>query len=113
MRRAAGTVKSFTLGIGNVASVQVDVEALRGVGDSGNLALDLTELARSVAAAASERGVGVLITIDEMQDLPLSLLAALCGAAHMTGQRDLPFYVMGAGLPNLPSRTRSDSSRTE
>lgn len=46
MRRAAGTVKSFTLGIGNVASVQVDVEALRGVGDSGNLALDLTELAR-------------------------------------------------------------------
>jgi hypothetical protein len=113
MRRAAGAVKSFTLGIGNVASVQVDVEALRGVGDSGNLELDLTELARTVAEAASERGVGVLVTIDEMQDLPLSLLAALCGAAHMSGQRDLPFYVMGAGLPNLPGRLAEAQSYAE
>jgi len=113
MRRAAGAVKSFTLGIGNVAAVQVDVEALRGVGDSGNLELDLTELARPVAEAASERGVGVLITIDEMQDLPLNLLAALCGAAHMSGQRDLPFYVMGAGLPNLPGRLAEAQSYAE
>src|ERR1700722_11939400 len=113
MRRAAGAVKSFTLGIGNVASVQVDVEALRGVGDSGNLELDLTELARTVAEAASERGVGVLVTIDEMQDLPLSLLAALGGAAHMSGQRDLPFYVIGAGLPNLPGRLAEAQSYAE
>jgi hypothetical protein len=55
----------------------------------------------------------VLITIDEMQDLPLSLLAALCGAAHMTGQRDLPFYVMGAGLPNLPGRLAEAQSYAE
>ncbi len=64
--------------------------------------MDLADLALDLSAAASERGVGVLLLVDELQDLALEELAAICRACHEAGQRGSHFYVVGAGLPSLP-----------
>ncbi|MET3808412.1 hypothetical protein ABIB25_005441 [Nakamurella sp. UYEF19] len=40
--------------------------------------------------------------IDEMQDVASSVLSALIAAAREAGQRDLPFYLIGGGLPSCP-----------
>ncbi|MDP9093540.1 MAG: hypothetical protein M3N95_11575 [Actinomycetota bacterium] len=37
----------------------------------------------------------------------------LAAAAHHAGQRELPFFVAGAGLPNLPARLGDAKSYTE
>lgn len=41
--------------------------------------------------------------IDEMQDLDVELLRALLMTQHQAGQRGWPFFIIGAGLPHLPS----------
>jgi hypothetical protein len=83
-----------------VAGVEVEVE--RPVGP-GALADDLAELLVELAAAMSEVG-GVALVVDEAQVLPLEQLAALLGALHAGGQRQLPMWAAMAGLPNLLSR---------
>jgi hypothetical protein len=40
-------------------------------------------------------------------------LAALLGTQHRATQRDIPFYVVGAGLPNLPSVLAASNSYAE
>lgn len=89
------------------------MEPRTGVADSGDLSIDLADLARNLALAAAERDVGVLVLIDEMQDVDLSDLGGLCGANHEAGQRELPFYVAGAGLPSLPGRLSEARSYAE
>lgn len=37
-----------------------------------------------------------------MQDLQADELAAICQACHEAGQQNKPFFIVGAGLPNLP-----------
>ncbi|WP_251045822.1 ATP-binding protein [Arthrobacter sp. ISL-5] len=57
---------------------------------------------------------GFGIFIDEMQDLDDELLGALISVQHLAGQKGWPFFIIGAGLPNLPgklSATRSYSER--
>lgn len=104
LRRALGTFKSFSLRTdpsGSLA-IGIEIDPERGRGDSGVLEVDLTDLALDVSAAAMERGVGVALFVDELQDLSGDELAALCHACHEAGQRDAQFYVVGAGLPSLP-----------
>jgi hypothetical protein len=48
------------------------------------------------------------VFIDEMQHLEQTELAAICQACHAANQRNLPFVVVSAGLPNLP-RALSDA----
>ena len=50
----------------------------------------------------SRAGVGLFI--DEMQDLDGELLTVLLSVQHLAGQRGWPFYLVGAGLPNLPGK---------
>lgn len=113
LKRAAGAIRSFSIGFQPLPTFSFEIEPASGVGDSGDLELDLTELARSLSEAAIDRGVGVLIAVDEMQDLDLPDLRALCGAVHASGQRDFPFYIVGAGLPNLPGRLAEARSYSE
>jgi hypothetical protein len=80
----------------------IDVEASRGRADTGDLEVDLSELALDLGETVRDFGVGVLLLVDEMQDLAAGELAAIAGASHEAGQRDTPFIVVGAGLPNLP-----------
>lgn len=104
LARAAGALKSFTLSVdpSGTWTIGLDVAAAKGRADSGQVELDLPELAVDLGTAARSRGVGVLVCIDEMQQLSRADLAAICAACHEAGQREVPFYVAGAGLPNLP-----------
>jgi hypothetical protein len=94
-------------------SVGIDIDPTAGRADTGELEMDLVEMALDLAAAAQEQGVGAALFIDEMQDLDRASLAALCTACHAAGQRSLPFYIVGAGLPNLPGTLASAKSYAE
>jgi AAA ATPase domain len=104
LRAALATFKSFSIRTdpsGGLA-LGIDIDPQRGRADSGSLEMDLSELAFDLGASASDRGTGVAVFVDEMQELSLSELAAICTAIHEAGQRSVPFYVVGAGLPSLP-----------
>lgn len=115
LRRALGAFKAFTLRFAPDGSLAlgIDVDPTRGRADTGDLELDFTELALDLAEAARDLGVGVLVLVDEMQDLRSDELAALAAASHEAGQRDVPFVVIGAGLPSLPAALREAKSYTE
>jgi hypothetical protein len=91
----------------------IDVVAARGRADSGDLELDLIELFTDVASLAGDLGVGVALFIDEMQDISIPELAALCGAFHEMSQQGAPLIVVGAGLPHLPVALASSKSYAE
>lgn len=101
---ALATFKSFGVSLDPSGSLtaSIDVDAARGRADSGYIGSDLAELSVDLAEMAKDNGAGVGVFIDEMQDADPEILAALCSAVHHAAQRNLPFYVIGAGLPSLP-----------
>lgn len=99
---ALRSVGSFSATLG-VAGVSLGIDRQDGRADSGLIEIDLEEMVADVAGALAPEGSGLAFFIDEMQDLDRDLLVALLAAQHMAGQENLPFYVFGAGLPNLPS----------
>ena len=114
-RQAMATFKSFSLKVdpsGGV-SVGLDVEPARGRADTGYAETDLTELALDLAEAAADERAGVAVFVDEMQNVGSDVLSALCAAMHAAGQRNLPFYVVGAGLPSLPRLLADAKSYSE
>jgi len=100
--KALRVLKAFTLQLPDGSSVSIDVDALAGFGDSGNLQDDVTDLLLAAGEAAAERDSGILLAVDEVQYLADAELAALVTAIHRTTQRDLPVVLVGAGLPQLP-----------
>jgi hypothetical protein len=108
VRRALQVLKSVSVSLG-VADVKVEVE--RPVG-AGAVADDLAELLVELASALSDSG-GVALVVDEAQVLPLEQLAALLGALHAGGQRQLPLWAAMAGLPNLLSRAAKAKTYAE
>ncbi len=114
-RDALRTVTSFSLTVNPDGGVALgfDVDARRGRADSGSLYADLPELALDLAEAAVERKGGVAVFIDEMQDLTAAELSAVCRACHEAGQRNLPWFVVGCGLPNLPAQLATAESYAE
>ncbi len=117
--RVAGVLKSFALRTqladrkGLRWSPPVDAVAVRGRADSGDLELDLVELFSDVASLAGDLGVGVALFVDEMQDIAVDELAALCGACHEISQQGAPLLVVGAGLPHLPVALAASKSYAE
>jgi AAA ATPase-like protein len=91
----------------------IDVPAVRGRADSGDLEIDLTELFADAASVATDLGVGVALFIDEMQDVPSPDVSALCAATHELSQTGGPLIVVGAGLPHLPSVLSASKSYSE
>ena len=90
------------------------VEPERGAADSGDLEADLGQLLGSVAEAAQERGTALILCIDELQNLSEREFSALIMAAHRASQRNLPFLLLGAGLPQivaLAGRSKSYAER--
>lgn len=111
---ALATFKSFSVGVGlDGFNIGMEIEPAIGRADTGSLSIDLTDLAVDLGTVAHERNVGVAIFIDEMQDLTLDDLGALCHASHAASQETLPFFVIGAGLPNLPSRLAEAKTYSE
>jgi hypothetical protein len=75
--RALRVLKTFTLQLPDGTRVSIDVEALRGVADSGNLADDVTDLLVACGEAARDRGTGIVLAIDELQYVRPEELSAL------------------------------------
>jgi hypothetical protein len=105
--RALGVLKAFNVGAPGGFQLSIDVAALTGSADTGDLEDDLTELLVEVGEAARAGGKGVLYLVDEMQNLEPVAKGALCMAFHKLAQQQLPVALVAAGLPPLPSQLRS------
>ena len=91
----------------------IDVPAVSGRADSGDIEIDLVELFTDISGLAGDSGKGVAIFIDEMQDLGPDDVSALCAACHEISQQGLPLVVVGAGLPHLPAVLSASKSYSE
>ena len=91
----------------------IEVAAVRGRADSGDIEIDLVELLSDVGGLAADVGGGVAIFVDEMQDLLPEDVSALCAACHEISQSGLPVIVVGAGLPHLPAMLSASKSYSE
>jgi hypothetical protein len=116
-RHVLGVLKSFVgreYGRGTRAwQPGVDVPAVTGRADSGDIEIDLAELLTDVAGLAGASGHGVAIFLDEMQDLGPDDVSALCAACHEISQQGSPLVVVGAGLPHLPAVLSAAKSYSE
>jgi hypothetical protein len=112
-------IKSFALATrledrkGSTWKPPIDIAAAKGRADSGDLELDLIELFGEVGELARDLGVGVALFVDEMQDISVTELGAICAAAHEVSQRALPVVIVGAGLPHLPATLAAGKSYAE
>ncbi|MET3352013.1 UNVERIFIED_ORG: hypothetical protein ABID57_003726 [Arthrobacter sp. UYEF1] len=103
LQNALNSIGNISASLG-VAGVSASVTTKQGRADSGNLDIDLEELVEDVSFAMRKARVGFGLFIDEMQDLDEELLTILLSVQHLAGQRGWPFYIIGAGLPNLPGK---------
>ncbi len=112
LRRALGALKAFEVTVGDV-SFKLDVSAVAGIADSGDLVEDLRDLLVAVGEAAHESGLGFALILDEIQNLSRNDYEALIMALHRAKQRRLPVAFVGAGLPLIPSLTAEAKSYAE
>ncbi len=91
----------------------IDVPAVRGRADSGDIEIDLVELLLDAAELARDVGTGLAVFLDEMQDVPPADVSALCAACHELSQASAPLVVVGAGLPHLPAVLSASKSYSE
>ena len=71
-------------------------------------------LIESITTELKKSNSGLYLFIDELQEMADEPLGTLMSIQHKMGQRSLPFYIIGAGLPNLPgvlSKSRSYAER--
>ncbi|MGH9222417.1 MAG: ATP-binding protein [Acidimicrobiales bacterium] len=104
-KSALGALRAFVkvhVAAGDGGTLTIDFEPRPGVADSGDLDGDLGGVFREVGETAREAGIGVLLTIDEIQYLGQSELGALIVGLHRISQLGLPLLVAGAGLPSVP-----------
>ena len=103
-QHAAAVLRSFTLSVDPAAgsvSAGFDVDAAEGFADHANLGMDLTDVFIALGEAATERGRGVVLLLDEVQFLSRLQLEALIEALHKMVQRKLPVTLVAAGLPQI------------
>ena len=106
-------LRSFTYQLPDGSSIQIGVDPTEGLGDSGVLSEDLTDLLEATGEAARDCQSGLVIAIDEVQYLTADELAAVITAIHRTTQRNLPVVLVGAGLPQLPGLAGDAKSYAE
>lgn len=101
-RKALRALRSF---MGSVrltwSDMELGIDPLVGVADSGDIEHDLSDLFVAVAEAAAEKNTAIAICIDELQYLTEKEFSALIMALHKTSQLNLPLVVVGAGLPQI------------
>lgn len=74
----------------------------------------LEMMVEELCAELKKNNSGLFLFIDEFQEMPAELMGTIIGLQHAMGQDDLPFYVIAAGLPNLPgvlTKSRSYAER--
>jgi hypothetical protein len=116
VKRALGVLKSFAgavkITVGEF-DVGLDIDPETGSADSGDLELDLPVLLVAVAQAAAARNTPVVLFIDEIQYLTDRELSALIMGIHKVVQANLPFVLIGAGLPQLVGLAGKSKSYAE
>lgn len=116
VKRGLAVLRSFVgalkITVGDV-SFGLDIDPEEGAADSGDLEIDLPNLFVAVAEAAEERKSAVALLIDEIQYFSHKELGALIMAMHKVQQRQLPFVLLGAGLPILPGLAGESKSYAE
>jgi hypothetical protein len=112
-RRALGVLKAFTLTLPEGSTLRIDVDAVIGPADTGDLATDLAGLFVEIGDVARAQECGVLLTIDELHYVPTPVLAALVLGLHRANQLSLPVLIAGAGLPSLPTLAGEAKSYAE
>ncbi|MCH9276231.1 ATP-binding protein [Bifidobacterium amazonense] len=70
-------------------------------------------LVESLAEELKNAGSGLLVFVDEFQDMSPEVMTTLITVQHKMGQRNMPFYIIGAGLPNLPGTLTKARSYAE
>ena len=105
VRRALGVLKAFTLRIPDGPELSIDVEAVLGPADSGELGADLAGLFVEIGGVARDHGTGILLAIDELHYVDLPTFTALIVGLHRASQERLPITIAGAGLPTLAALT--------
>jgi len=102
VKRALRVFRSFlgTIKVGN-EHISLEIDPEFGTGDSGNLQADLSALFLAVAEAAKARGTALVLILDELQYLREQEFRALITALHAVVQKQLPWVLFGAGLPQL------------
>jgi hypothetical protein len=117
LKRLLGVFKSFSMKVNPTGGVElgIEVDAIRGVADSGRFADDLAALFEVLGETARDLGIGVLVLVDELQEATVQELTALNTAVHHLGQAStpLPLTFIGAGLPSLPAQLAEATSYAE
>ena len=85
-RRALGVLKAFSLKIPNGPELTIDVEAVFGPADSGDLAADLAGLFVELGEVARAHDTGVMLTIDELHYVDKLTMTALIVGLHRAAQ---------------------------
>lgn len=114
VKRGLVALKNFigTIKI-EIGDIGLGIDPQHGFADSGDLEFDLGELFECVASAAADKGLGIVLLIDEIQYLPEKELGALIMAMHRMQQDSLPLALVGAGLPILPGLAGNAKSYAE
>lgn len=84
-----------------------------GSADSGDLELDLPDLFEAIGIAAKSRETCVVLIIDELQYASEQEMSALIMSFHRIAQRNLPFVLIGGGLPQLVALAGKSKSYAE
>jgi hypothetical protein len=105
VRRALGVLRAFTIRIPDGPELSIDVDAVYGPADSGDLAADLAGLFVELGEVARAHHAGIMLTIDELHYVDLRTMTALVVGLHRASQLRLPITVAGAGLPSLATVT--------
>ncbi len=112
-RRALGVLKAFSLQLPGGMELSIDVDAVPGPADSGELSSDLAGLFVELGEVAREQKTGVLVTIDELHYVDRAVLEALVMGLHRAAQLRLPITIAGAGLPSLAALTGEAKTYSE
>lgn len=105
IRRALGVLKAFAIRLPDGPEFTIDVDAVFGPADSGDLAADLAGLFVELGQIAREHQTGILLTIDELHYVDMPTMTALIVGLHRSSQLTLPITIAGAGLPTLTTVT--------
>lgn len=100
-KRALGILKAFSVAIPDGPELRIDVDAVVGTADTGDLDSDIVDLMVALGEAAVEAGVPICFLIDEVQYLDDKALSGLIAASHRISQKGYPIVFLCAGLPQV------------
>ena len=81
----------------NLPQVGIGVQ----LSDTKSISRDLTYLLENIGQLSLEAGTGCILFLDEMQNLSEEELESIVIAFHKIAQKQLPVFLVGAGLPDL------------